>query len=324
MYIVGVDGGQSSTLALVANSKGKIIGSATAGPANHIHEPGGPERCRRALTDAIGGALKAAGVAAADVAGVGMGMTGARPLMQAIAQEVLKTLGCAAPLNFAHDAVSTLEGALGGEPGCIVISGTGSVALARDASGREKQTGGWGYLFGDEGSGWWIGVELLRAASRQADGRDPRGLLLKAVLRHFSVTRIEELHLRVYSGEVDRPQIAGLAKLADQLAKEGDPSACAILDRASEALVELAVSALKHVDLPHPLVSYAGGVWKSDRVLANFTKGITQLVPGANVVAPLMSPAGGALLLGFKAANISPTSEVRRALAEQLKESEKS
>ena len=78
------------------------------------------------------------------------------------------------------------------------------------------------------------------------------------------------------------------------------------------------------MDLPHPLVSYAGGVWKSDRVLANFTKGITQLVPGANVVAPLMSPAGGALLLGFKAANISPTSEVRRALAEQLKESEKS
>ena len=102
-------------------------------------------------------------------------MTGARPPMQAIAQEVLKTLGCAAPLNFAHDSVSTLEGALGGEPGCIVISGTGSVALARDASGREKQTGGWGYLFGDEGSGWWIGVELLRAAfasSRRA--RSPR------------------------------------------------------------------------------------------------------------------------------------------------------
>lgn len=324
MYVIGIDGGQSSTLALIADTKGTIRGAATAGPANHIHEPGGPARCRTALTEAIGGALNDAGIAAADVAGIGMGMTGARPLMHAIAQEVLDELGCAAPIVFTHDSVSTLEGALGGEPGCIVISGTGSVALAKDASGHEKQTGGWGYLFGDEGSGWWIGVELLRAASRQADGRDPKGLLLDEVLRHFEVTHIEDLHTRVYSGEVDRPHIARLARLADRLAREQEPTACAILDRASDALVELAATALKHVALPQPLVSYAGGVWKSERVLKHFHEGIARLVPGAKVVAPLMSPAGGALLLGFKAAGITLTGEVRQAVAEQLKLSDKS
>jgi len=323
MVIVGVDGGQSSTLAMLVDSKGRVLGSATAGPANHIHEPGGPARCRKALTEAIGGVLRSAGVAPASVLGVGMGMTGARPLMRQIAEEVLRDVGCNAPLAFVHDTVSTLEGALGGNPGCIVISGTGSVALARDEHGREKRTGGWGYLFGDEGSGWWIGVELLRAASREADGRAPKGRLLEEVLRHFDAPHLEALHARIYSGEIDRPQIARLARLADRLAVERDPAACAILDRAAEALAELAVSAIRGVGLARPLVSYAGGVWKSERVLAGFRQAIATRLPESRIAPPVMPPVGGAILLGFKAAGIPMSSETQEAIGEQLKSHDK-
>ena len=174
MYIVGVDGGQSSTLALVANSKGKIIGSVTAGPANHIHEPGGPERCRRALTDAIGGAFRRPrallrprrgsrhGYDRRPPADAGHSPRGAQnPRMRRAPQlrsrrreHARRRLGRRAGLH------------------CHQRHGFRRFRL-ETLPNREKQTGGWGYLFGTKG-GWWIGVELLRAASRQADGRDPR------------------------------------------------------------------------------------------------------------------------------------------------------
>jgi N-acetylglucosamine kinase-like BadF-type ATPase len=158
--ILGVDGGQTSTAALLATSEGEIVGVGAGGEANHIHEPGGMERMERSLRDAVSGAFAHAGISPLAVESACFGMTGGAEHVPPVAAKFL----AARTLTAYHDVVTALAGASLAQAGVVVIAGTGAIAYGRADDGREAKADGWGYLMGDAGSAYDIGFQALPAS----------------------------------------------------------------------------------------------------------------------------------------------------------------
>nr|WP_231986810.1 N-acetylmuramic acid 6-phosphate etherase [Mycobacterium sp. E1386] len=133
------------------------------------------------------------------------------------------------------DAVTAHAGALNGQPGVVLIAGTGVVALAIDADGRWRRADGWGPWLGDEGGGAWIGAAGLRAALRAHDGRGPSTMLLDAARARFGAPQTWPAQL------TDAAALASFAP--DVLAAQGDAAALAIVGAAAEALAATARAA---------------------------------------------------------------------------------
>ncbi len=124
-----------------------------------------------------------------------------------------------------NDMVCGWAGALAGADGINIVSGTGSIAYGEFA-GRNARAGGWGELFSDEGSSYWLAREGLRLFARMSDGRSPRGSLYEHVRRHFSLRSDLDLCAAIY-GKIaaQRSQFAQLSRLVIVAAKDGDRAA---------------------------------------------------------------------------------------------------
>jgi N-acetylglucosamine kinase-like BadF-type ATPase len=298
-YVIGVDGGQTSTLAVVVSTEGEIRGVGRSGPANHIHEPGGPERRRRALTKAIDAALSEAGLKREDVSAACCGITGSTALVGDILREVLGV-----DLSRAErDVATALAGGTAGQPGVVVISGTGSAAFGISARGERIELGGWGYIMGDEGSGYDIGIRALRAATNAADHSGPPTALERGIPAHFGLDDLWALHQKIYSGEFGRPQIAEIAWPVGDAANAGDGTAGRILAAAAEDLANHAVAVLERLlALDENLsVVTAGGVFRVGAPFVDpFQRAVNRRAPRARVHPPLFPPIVGAALLALQ------------------------
>jgi N-acetylglucosamine kinase-like BadF-type ATPase len=300
--VVAVDGGQSSTLALVAMTSGQILGTGWGGPSNHIHEPGGVERLQSALRDSIVSALRAAGCQAEQLCCVCLGMSG----VTSLAGEIAQTMMPSAKVLVHHDAVTALAGASTGKPGVIVIAGTGAVAYGELADGRSAKSGGWGYIMGDEGSGYDIGCGALRTATQASDGRGRQTLLLERIPPHFGLTDLRAVHTGIYSFQITRPQIAGLASLVGAAAHEGDLVAQELLCSAAKHLALASLAVIEKLGMIYSgmTVYTTGGVFRSgEYVLTPFKETLLARSPASTVAEAAFSPIIGALLLALKSAN---------------------
>src|SRR5690606_16551410 len=153
------------------------------------------------------------------------------------------------------DVVASFIGCLGDRPGALVSAGTGAVAIGRDARGMWRIADGWGYMLGDEGSGFWVGRAGLEAALRYKDGRDGGSELLhRCAVEAFG--ELDELPGRL-AGDADRlAKVAGFARLVVSAADAGDSVASGILDDAANALLV----SLRAVLPDGGVVSCAGGL----------------------------------------------------------------
>lgn len=312
--VIGMDGGQSSTLALAAGLDGVIVGSGLAGPSNHIDEPGGRERLKNAVTGAVRQALGAAQAQTEEVTHVCLGMTGAPDEARAAAMRLLPM----AVIEAHHDWVTALAGASLARPGVVVIAGTGAVAYGRLADGREARAGGWGYLMGDEGSAYDLGIAALRLAAQASDGRADATQLTWRVPRHFHLTDLMEVRRAVYSPAVTRPDIAGLAAVVTEAARAGDLGALRLLESAGRALAEGAAAVIARLGQRESGMSvyHTGGVFRAgDLILNPLRAALEQHSPASQVLAPAFSPAVGAVLLALRAAGV----ELSAALIENIK-----
>lgn len=299
--ILAVDGGASSTLALVATLDGHILGSGLAGPSNHVHEPGGMERLTSALHGSIRAALAAADVPAEAVIGACLGMTGGALEAKPIAQGLLPA---AAILSY-HDSVTALAGASQARPGVVVIAGTGSVAYGRLDDGCEVSVGGWGFIMGDEGSGYDVGRHALRAATQASDGRGPVTALLEAIPVHYGLADLRAVHRAIYTGAIDRPGVAGLTAVVAKAAEAGDGVARDLLAAAGRDLATAALAVIRALDrTADGLAVYpAGGVFRAgELVLASFRETLHAASPRSRVETAAFSPVIGGLLLACQAA----------------------
>lgn len=302
---LGVDGGQSSTTALIADETGRVLGAGTGGPCNHVGAAEGRQKLARAVGECVGVACAQAGLDADSVrfAAACFGMSGGPADKQAILGEILR----ADRLLVTTDAVIALAGATAGRPGIIAIAGTGSIAFGRNAAGRWARAGGWGYIFGDEGGGFDITRQALRAALRYEEGWGPATALHRVLLAETGAADANDLLHRFYTQEWPRPRVAKLAPLVDRAAREGDAVALGVIEGAARQLAALAASVRGQLWQPgEPAnVAYIGGVFRSAILLERF-RALVEKEEGNRCGPPVYGPAAGALLEAFAAAELQP------------------
>jgi len=298
--VLGIDGGGSKTLALVAAVDGEVLGRGEAGPSNY--QVTGLEAALASLEDAAEAALVSAGRDRTDLVAACVGLAGvARPTdrkrLAAWAEHFLPRV----PVMIANDAQLVMAaGTLHGW-GVAVICGTGSIALGRSPDGRSARAGGWGYLLGDEGSGYAIGLACLRAVLRAYDGRGPQTELTRLVLARYGLDDPSGLVARTYEGAAAPASVAALAALVEAAGLAGDAVARGILRDAGSELALAARAVIQQLALAGPVpCGLAGGVIvKGTALRAAFVEAAAALGCDLAPVTLVSEPARGAVILAL-------------------------
>lgn len=291
---LGVDGGQSGTAAVIGDENGRVLGTGEAGPCNHAAAGEGRAKLERAVRESVAAACAEAGLAPdrVEFAAACFGMSGGPDDKREILQNILKTRR----LIVTDDAVIALAGATANGEGIITIAGTGSIAFGRNGQGRIARAGGWGHIFGDEGSGFDLARQALRAALRMEEGWGEQTRLRELLLEGTGSQTANQMLHRFYSDEWPRSRVARLAPLVDRAATEGDPIAMQIITGAAQQLATYAASVRGQLWQPGAEIelAYIGGVFESRLLLEHF-RTMVEMTDGVRCVAPRRSPAEGAL-----------------------------
>ncbi len=264
--VLGIDGGGTHTIALLAkqlaNQPGKwaLLGRGQSGPSNF--QAIGLARAFAALDEAIIRAFAAAGLPRQTVHAACLGLAGAG---RADDQETIRRW--ALDQRISSDVQVTADVSLvlaAGTPdgwGVALIAGTGSMAFARSPDGRTTRAGGWGYILGDEGSGYALGLAALQAVAQAADGRGPPTRLTASLLDRLQLTEPQQLIAAVYQQGLDRAAISSLAPLALAAAEHNDHVADQIVHFGAEQLAVAIAACCRELALPSPFpLAMAGGV----------------------------------------------------------------
>jgi N-acetylglucosamine kinase-like BadF-type ATPase len=297
---LGVDGGGSKTAFLLIDETGRLLAAHNEGPAYHVEV--GLEGLRATLARGIEAVLGRAALKISDLdyAFFGLPAYGEDSSLIATLDATPSAVLSVGRYRCGNDALCGWSGALGGADGINVIAGTGSMAYG-EYRGRSARAGGWGELFGDEGSAHWVVREGLSLFSRMSDGRSVRGALHERVRRHFALRDDLDLCAALYGKAAgERSQLAGLAFLVAEAAVAGDDQARAIFGAAAAELAQLIHAVHDQLRVPHgePLpVSYSGGLFElRELLLAPLRSQLSASGRSYQVVAPRFSPAAGAAL----------------------------
>jgi N-acetylglucosamine kinase-like BadF-type ATPase len=299
-FFLGVDGGGTKTEFLLIDASGRVLATRREGSAYHFEI--GLDGLKRMLARGIRATLAAAGLTPADVTHAFLGLpaygedTRLLGRLDAIVGEVLPAQRC----RCANDVVCGWAGALAGRDGIAVIAGTGSIVYGEYAS-RSVRVGGWGELFGDEGSAFWVARETLTLFSRMSDGRAAKGPLYGLVREHFGVGADLDVCAAVYGPPaLSRSELAALARLTTRAVLAGDPAARQIFERAAQELAELVHAAHDVLEVPPGVrvpASYGGGMFQADGVMLPLFEAALQAGERPYQLGPpRLSPGAGAAL----------------------------
>jgi N-acetylglucosamine kinase-like BadF-type ATPase len=291
----GIDGGQSSTVAVIADEGKKILGRGGAGPCDHIGQAPDSPRFARALETAITSALLDAKLPAdSEFEAIVAGISGYEGAIHGLAPKLR-----ARHVSYVHDARIAHAGAFELRNGIVVIAGTGSVAYGR-VKDNDVMVGGWGFLFGDEGSGFAIARDALASAMRSEDeGRS--GELADRARRYFELPSLRAIARAFYTDGIDRKTLASFAQTVIAAAEAGEPEAGDVTVRAARALAALAKTCAGRLGAAGPIdVALSGGTFDSEWFRALTASQVALALPAARVVASHTDPSGGALLLAYK------------------------
>lgn len=316
---LGIDGGQTGTQAVIADAQGRVLGRGDGGPSNHVEAPGGRERLRNAILDSTGAALREAGlgdVASTMFAAAYCAMTGEADFKTEIITPLLRTHA----LRVEHDAPAALAGGTLGEPGIIVVAGTGSVVFGENAGGATSRTGGWGYVFGDEGSGFGLARDAIRTALDALDGVGPDTALVPVLSRFFGVDDLRPLPMVMYNGHITRDGIAAAAREVLATWQAGDAVATSIVDAGLDALARRVRSVATRLDMAAPQVCLSGGVFRATSYAEAFAGRVRALVPAADVRPAQSTPAVGAVLLALRLGGVPLDDALRGRLLASVNE----
>jgi N-acetylglucosamine kinase-like BadF-type ATPase len=288
-YFVGIDGGGSTLRVVVVDADLRVLAQATRSTVNPSVV--GHERAAALIQDAL---REAAG--SLPVTAVGIGVAGASAVyaaewLRATVDAVLPGVAVAASM----DNEIALVGAHGQRRGVLVLAGTGSVAYGVNDAGEGLQTGGWGYLIGDEGSGYWLGSEALRGLIQWSDGISPQAEALAAqIMQRLGFARPVDVIPWVYRQPPPTREIAELAPLVLAAAQAGDAFAGGLVARAADALTVLVRTIERRLHLHQPAIAFAGGLLTTENPLSQALCGRLGL---AAIPQPRYPPVIGAALL---------------------------
>lgn len=296
MSVLAVDGGGTAVKAVIFSDDGTALGYGQAGACNFSVDP---HRAVVNIKTAGGTALDRGSMTWSDVEVIAAGVSGAgRPAQQDQLSQMLAHLG---HVLVADDGYIGMLGALAGEPGAAVVSGTGSIAVGRGASGCAARAGGYGYILGDEGSAFAMAVTAIAAVLRAEDGRQTKDEQLRAVvLEHYQVKTVDDLIPFVYQQPLDRGRIASLAQRLAHLAADGHERSLAIFEASGQQLGGLVTAVLRKLDLlGSPCrAAWLGGSFRSGSLLTRpLTERILSEAPRCLVGPPELPALAGAFFL---------------------------
>jgi len=294
--LIGIDGGGTHSTAVAACPDGRIAAVAEGGGAN-FHNIG-VEAVRQHLEEMVGALCRQCGCEAEEVC-VGMSA------LDTTADEATRALFATGAirleqLDLQSDAYIALMGFTQGQPGVIVICGTGSMLLMLDAQGRQTAAGGWGYLLGDAGSGYTLAREGLLAAIDASEGTGPDTPLLGDALAFFGAEQPRGLIDRIYAPETTPDKLAGFARWVLARAQDGDAVAYGILDRNMARLARSAAQLISTAPEAGRIGLYGGIFAHSDQARTLFTRHMAALAPEAVICQLEYPPELGALIHLFR------------------------
>jgi len=282
--VLGLDSGGSKTLVAVADRQGRVLHLDAAAGLDPTANPQWSAQLHALLQVPANLSLTAAVL--------GLPLHGELAECS-VAQRDAARRALPCPVTVENDVRIAFDGAFAGQgAGVLILAGTGSMAWAsRNEPGAEQvRVGGWGDVFGDEGSAYWIGCQALVLASRSLDGRAAPSPLTQLLLDHLGLAA-EQLAGWVYGLTYRRAEIAALAKGVSAWATACDPAAINILDDAAAHLAEHIDAAWRRMGLSGPATwSYAGGVFAHPQMIDGIRRRI-----GSAACTPRLPPIGGAL-----------------------------
>lgn len=297
VHVLGIDAGGTKTVCYLADERGHIISEARGSGANL--QAAGELEVEKVLHRVMEQALGDRPIVPAAIC---LGMAGVdREDDAAVVQGIMRRIGFKARVIVVNDALVALVAGAGHGAGIVVVAGTGSIAYGR-AGDRAARAGGWGYVLGDEGSGYWMGRLALRAVVRESDGRGEPTQLTPRVLDHFGVARPQELVREVYYRNLRPPAIAALAIHVQKAFEEGDAVATRILNAGAAELVAAAACVARELDLAGQAFPFilAGGIFHAVPALADeVARRLPAVVPRATVRVLHREPAFGAVELAL-------------------------
>jgi N-acetylglucosamine kinase len=293
-YVVGIDAGGTKTVGLLADETGSVLAEAR-GPGANLQTDGELE-VEKVFDDVLEtlGRDQAISAVCLGIAGVD------RPQDEQVIKGILRRLGHRQSARVVNDAAIVLAAGAPDRTGVAVLAGTGSIAYGADRTGRTARAGGYGFLLADEGSGYWLGHQSLRAVVRAADGRGPSTALTELLFAELEVASVPELVPRVYERGLPKHRIAALAPLVQKAHERGDAVARDLLWQGAHELALIARSVAARLALgpePYPVV-LAGGVFKGCPALVDpLVAGLD--LPLARPVRLQVEPARGAVNLAL-------------------------
>lgn len=302
-YVLGLDGGGSRTVCAILDQEGREISRGQGGPSNH--QSVGVDEATNAIADVLAVTIDAAGNP--PLAAACWGMAGLdRPEDEYILKQMAERLLPHVRVEVVHDSTIALVGGTDGKRvGVVIIAGTGSIAVGYHPSGHTARASGWGHLLGDEGSGHYIALRGLNAATRAHDGRGPKTILVDRLIEAVGVLTLEDIANRIYLEGWTAPEVAALAPVVLKAAEEGDEQAKVIV---TEAGMELALAArvvIEALGMENDTfqVVLSGGIFKgSPQMVEIIRQELGDVNPHAEVILPHREPVIGAGLIALEIA----------------------
>jgi N-acetylglucosamine kinase-like BadF-type ATPase len=310
---LGIDGGGTKTAFVLIDGDGHLLARHESTTSYYLEI--GFDALRALLRDGVQAALRQAGVRASDVAHTFAGLPAHGEDSELLASFDTLLTDVLPRSTVGNDMVCSWAGSMAGADGISLVAGTGSIAYG-EWMGRGARCGGWGEVFGDEGSAHWLAREVLALFSRMVDGRAEPGPLLGLVREHFELKHDLDLCAQI-NGAAARSELAQLARLATAAAHAGDAQARQLLVRAGDELAALAAGVARSLGLAGIQavpVSYSGGVFAAgDLVLGPLQAALARRLPGSTLKTPRFGPELGAALYAARLAGLSlPASALAR------------
>lgn len=316
-YVIGIDGGGTKTQCLLADENGVIITSFVGGPTNpNIIKPTALRQTLETLLDQLSEQTNAQ---FHQVTHLFAGISGAGN--ENNQREVKRILTELVPSNVLvevyPDSINALYSGTFGDPGIVQISGTGSITYGINQELEHDRVGGWGYLFGDEGSGYDLGKQGIIAALKAFDGRGEETTLLKMLYDHFQVKNGYELIREIYVSDSPKDKIAPLSKMVFEAYKQNDPAALEIITNVVGELTTSIHTLHEKLfnDTQQVQLVLCGGVFTDKSILPML---IEQKLKHDNfsIVIPEFPPVGGSLIGAY----LSMNKQIDKSMIKNIKE----
>ncbi len=302
-YVVGIDGGGTKTTALIADKQGNVVSSLEKGPLNYNGQEEAViqqsiQSIMRAIDEGCGGLEHCAHIC---LGAAGM----SNPVVRAKLEQHIRASGYTGGLTITGDQDTALWGAHGNGFGIILIAGTGSICYGRSIDGQMHRAGGYGYLIDDGGSGYGIGIELLKAVVRAHDGRCSPTILTELVMKQLELSTIAELIGFVYAPSTNKKEIAAIAPLLTVAYEQGDEAASRIILQSAAELFELVQPVAERLKLQSGVVAFTGSVLThNEQIRSELERQLQLKYPAMTTRLPKHNAVTGAMLMALSQVNL--------------------